>query len=110
MCVATLVVGYQIDYRLRDQPWEQAAAALERATTPIELAALVPDLERLVAEAPRLPARRAALARALFGAGDPTGARHQLALAHAFAPAPSLGEQWALGRADAAIGPGEVWP
>ncbi len=110
VCVATLVVGYQIDYRLRDQPWEQAAAALERATTPIELAALVPDLERLVAEAPRLPARRAALARALFGAGDPTGARHQLALAHAFAPEPSLGEQWALGRADAAIGPGEVWP
>lgn len=103
VCFATLVVGYQLDYRLRDQPWEQAAAALERATSPSELAALVPDLEALVAEAPRLSPRRAALARALHGAGDPIGALHQLALAHAFAPAPTLGDQWALTRAEVAL-------
>lgn len=105
ICAVTYALGYGVQYQVRFAPWLALSARLDAVTAPAEAAALIRGLERVVAEHPREPARRAALARALALAGRTDDARHQLALAHAFAAAPTttLADVRALARADAAI-------
>lgn len=85
VCATMTGVGHFGDYLVRIRPWERASAELAVAGSPGAAAALVPRLRRLVAEQPRIPARRLALARALELAGDLTGAARERALARTFA-------------------------
>ena len=76
ICGAVVVVGYQVSYRVRVSPWDEVSARPRAAD--------LPCLRRLVAERPRAPERRRALARALTLAGDLRGAARQRALAVRF--------------------------
>ena len=74
-------VGYQVDYRLRDQPWRELVPPRDAPAAEAQRR----QLERLVRERPRAPERRRALARALELTGDLAGAERERELAHEFA-------------------------
>jgi hypothetical protein len=103
ICAVVLLGAYQVGYRVVYAPWERAAVAAERAATPAEAVALLPELEALVAVRPREPARRLALARMRALAGDVDGACVEVRRLRAFAVLAAPDDLRALARLDAGL-------
>lgn len=105
VCGAVLMIGYQVDYRVRVAPWERLAARAAAITDRAEAAALVPAAQAAVAERPFATDRRAVLARLLLATGEVRGALAELATASRFATRPALARARASPRGRAAALP-----